>query len=302
MTAKVKKGLTTCTIDELNFPVELRNNPMPSNKEYCKLVIGKINGEDFFLNACSNVYELVKNESIFPRINSILKKHKIAYDVEFTHTNNVRFYANYVITDERLGYKMKGTNDRVQPVLRVQHSYNGLTKYKIVFGYFRLVCSNGLVIAIEAMNKYNLCLTGKHTKAIIGSLVQLDNLLTVFANDAKSIRKELVDKYELLGGRIVTNVQDRVREVMMQNKLGIIENSNFNTIENISQRILDEANDNLFDKQGNRIILGYKGKVNDWLVYNGINQYINDDSLNVAAPEKRQETDSKVFEYMLENA
>jgi len=40
--------------------------------------------------------------------------------------------------------------------------------------------------------------------------------------------------------------------------------------------------------------------VNDWLIYNGINQYINDDSRNIASPEKRRETDSKVLEYMLE--
>ena len=293
MTAKVKKGLTVCTIDELNFPVEMRNNPMPSNKEYSKLIVGQIDGGDFFLNACSNVYELVKNESIFPHIGQILDSHNIKYDVEFTHTNHVRFYANYVITDKRLGYVMNGTSDRVQPVLRVQHSYNGLTKYKIVFGYFRLVCSNGLVIAIEAMSKYNLCLTGKHTKSIIGSLKQLDSLLTVFTDDSMEIRKELVEKYEILGGRMVANVHDRVKEVMMQNKLGIIQNSKFDTLEDISNRIMKEANSRS---------LGYNGKVTDWLVYNGINQYLNDDDLNIAAPEKRQETDSKVFEYMLENA
>ena len=47
-------------------------------------------------------------------------------------------------------------------------------------------------------------------------------------------------------------------------------------------------------------VLGYNGKINNFLVYNGINQYINDNSRNVAAPEKRAEVDSKVFEFMLE--
>jgi hypothetical protein len=280
-------------MEELNFPVEIRDNPMPSNKEYSKLVIGQLNGGDFFLNACSGVYELVKNESIFPHIGGILDSHKIKYEVEFSHTNNVRFYANYVITDKKLGYTMDGTSDRVQPLLRVQHSYNGLTKYRIIFGYYRLICSNGLVIAVEAMTKYNLCLTGKHTKSIIGSLEQLNSLLTVFADDSKAVRKELIEKYEILGGRMVPNVQDRIKEVMIQNKINIIENTKFNTLLDITNRIMIEANDNS---------LGYKGKVTDWLVYNGINQYLNDDDLNIAAPEKRQETDSKVFEYMLENA
>jgi hypothetical protein len=41
----------------------------------------------------------------------------------------------------------------------------------------------------------------------------------------------------------------------------------------------------------------YNGKINDWLIYNGVNQYIFDDRRNIVAPEKRIETDSKVFEY-----
>jgi hypothetical protein len=56
-------------------------------------------------------------------------------------------------------------------------------------------------------------------------------------------------------------------------------------------RITEEADDKRW---------GYDGEVNDWLVYNGINQYVNDNDLNIAAPEKRRETDSKVLEYMLE--
>ncbi len=55
-------------------------------------------------------------------------------------------------------------------------------------------------------------------------------------------------------------------------------------------------------KEADKVGLGYNGKVTDWLVYNGINQYIYDDSRNIVVPEKRMETDSKVFEYMLENA
>ena len=73
----------------------------------------------------------------------------------------------------------------------------------------------------------------------------------------------------------------------------MVDNSKFNTMNDITNRITAEAN-----KTG----LGYNGRVNDWLIYNGINQYINDDNLNIASPEKRREKDSKVLEYMLEYA
>ena len=288
--AKVKKGQTICKLKKLLFPVELRDNPMPCNQEYSKLVIGQLKGGDFFLNACSPRYELVENKLIFPNIEQILNEHKIKFDVQYSHTNNVRFYANYMITDKRYGYTMNGTSDTIQPMLRVTHSYNGLTKYKIIFGYFRLVCSNGLTIPVKEMDKYNLVIIGKHTESILHSLDQLDNLLTVFANEAKQITRAIVDKYELLGGRMVVNVKDRVKEVLNQNKIAMVDNKVLNTVDNIVNRIMTEAKSDT---------LGYKGRVSDFLVYNGINQYLNDDVINIKAPEKRMEIDSKVLEYML---
>jgi hypothetical protein len=291
--SKVKRGQQICELQNLLFPVELRDNPMPCNQEYSKIVVGQINGGDFFLNACSPRYELVENKLIFPNIEQILNDHKIKFDIQYSHTQNVRFYANYMITDKRYGYTMNGTSDTIQPMLRVTHSYNGLTKYKIIMGYFRVVCSNGLTIPVQEMEKYNLVIIGKHTTSILRSLKQLDSLLTVFSNEAIQITRAITDKYEMLGGRMVVNLQDRVTEVLTQNKIGMVDNQNFNTVNNIVDRIKVEMNDTA---------LGYGGKANDWLVFNGINQYLNDDSINIAAPEKRMETDSKVLEFMLENA
>jgi hypothetical protein len=56
------------------------------------------------------------------------------------------------------------------------------------------------------------------------------------------------------------------------------------------------------EANGEKEDLGYNGRVNDWLIYNGINQYLNDNNRNIAVPEKRMETDSEVFQYMLQYA
>jgi hypothetical protein len=287
---EAKRGTKICGLQELLFPVEFRDNPMPCNQEYSKIVVGLIGGGDFFLNACSPRYELVENAQIFPEIKAILKAQGIKFRVQYSHTNNVRFYANYIITDKRFAYTMTGTSDTIQPVIRITHSYNGLTKYMIVVGYYRMICTNGLVIAVQEMQKYNLSITGKHTTSIIGSLETLKVLLTTFSTEVKQITTEIVAKYELLGGRAVMNVQDRLIEVLNENKIAMIDNQKFNTVQDITGRIMKEANNSG---------LGYRGKVNDWLVYNGINQYLNDDSLNIKSPEKRMEDDSKVFEFML---
>ena len=290
--AKIKKGEQICKLNDLLFPVEVRDNPVPCNQEYSKLVIGQINGGDFFLNACSPRYELVENKLIFPNIETILKQHSIEFDVQYSHIQNVRFYANYLITDKRFGYQMNGTNDTIQPMLRINHSYNGLTKYRILFGYFRVACSNGLVIAVQEMKDFNLVIIGKHTETILKSLNALNAMLKNFITNASTITKAITSKYELLGGRWISNVEDRITEILKANKIAIVENNKFDTLDYIKSKISDEANDSRW---------GYNGSVNDWLIFNGINQYIYSDR-NIVAPELRLEKDSKVFEYMLKYA
>lgn len=286
-------GARECSLNDLLFPVEMRDEIMPSNSEFSKMVVGQINGGDFKLNQCSPRYELVPNAEIFPEVERILNLNGIKYRAVYTHIDHVRFYVNYIIEDSRYAYTMNGTNDTIFPKLMVMHSYNGKTKYKIIFGYFRLVCSNGLTVPVQEMKQFNLVIVGKHTEAIKHSFVTLNEMLKFFVTEATQVRTAIGSRYEMLGGRMVTNVQDRVKEVLEAAKITAVENSKFNTLNDIVRRITEEANNTN---------LGYNGRVNDWLVYNGINQYVNDDNRNIVAPELRMETDSKVLEYMLENA
>ena len=289
---KIKEGAVKCQMADLLFDVEVRNNPMPANSEYAKLVIGQLNGSDFFLNACSDRYELVKNASIFPRIEELLGVNGIEYESNYRNWDNVRFYGDLLITDNRYRYDVMNNGDYITPMLRVQHSYNGLTKYRIIFGYFRRFCENGLVIPVKEMQEFNLCLTGKHTASILLSLKKLDDTLKFFANNAKQVTQSITTKYELLGGRMVTNVQDRITEVLNHNKVIVIEQENFNTVDIITNNIFAEANNPQ---------MNYNGKVNDWLIWQGINQYIYD-GRNIVAPEKLVDLDSNVLEYMLKHA
>jgi len=280
----------TVSLNELLFPVDLTDEELPSNSEYSRRVIGIIGGSDFLLNQCSPRYELVKNVDIFPEIEKVLNANSIIFTPEYKHVEHVKFFADYQLTDPALSHRIIDSNDIIQPMLRVQHSYNGLTKYRIVFGYFRLVCSNGLVIPVKEMAEYNLVIVGKHTESILHSFSKLNEMLTNFFTN-KKITAEILSKYDGLGGRMVVKPQDRILEVLKATGINAVDNSKFNTVDNIMGRINVELNQNL----------GYK-VVNDWLVYNGINQYINDNSVNIASPDKRSETDSKVFEYMLEYA
>jgi len=282
------------SLQELLFPVELRDEEMDSNSEYAKRVVGLgigADGAEKLLNQCSPRYELVPNADIFPNIEQVLIANNIEYEVTYTHIGHVRFYADYRITDTRYGYTIKGTGDKIQPMLRVQHSYNGLVKYRIVFGYFRLVCENGLVVPVEEMKKYNLIITGKHTESIKKSFAKLNGLLVYFAAEADKIVGEITAKYEKLADTKVTKLNDRIEEVLEAVNVNVVENAKFNTVQDIASRVTAETKDSRVTSH-----------VTDWLVYNGINQYLNDNERNIVAPEKRMETDGKVLEYMLKHA
>jgi hypothetical protein len=335
-----KSGTTPCTLEELCFPVEIIDNPANTNREYSKIVRGKvikhvpmtneeieqylieaneneilieaqcaINGTEYVkskiikpktkkveidmdLNYCSPVYELVPNSEIFPKVEEILNAHGIKFSVNYSHTNNTRFYGNFIIEDPRFSYTMEGTNDVIKFVWNFQHSYNGLTKYKGEAGFFRLICSNGLTIPVQEMGNFNLCIQGKHTSSIIHSLEQFSNTLTYAIENLTEVKTSIVKRYENLGGSWIADPRERIEVVLNVAKINALDNSKFNTINDIMGRITKESTD---------VALGYHGKVNDWLIYNAINAYIHDDNRNIAAPEKRREVDSKVLEYMLES-
>jgi hypothetical protein len=289
--AQAKVGATICDLDHMTFPVELRDNERNTNQEYSKVVVGIVDGEEMDLNYCSPRYELVSNEEIFPKVEEIFEQSKIKYSVQYSHTQNARFYGNFVIEDPKFAYKMEGTNDVIKFIWNFQHSYNGLTKYKGIAGFYRLVCTNGLVVPIEEMKEYNLCVQGKHTASILNSLKDFSSILVDVTDNLETVKTAITDKYEKLGGVWVPKPEDRIKEVLQATKIAMIENAKFNTLEDINRRVMSEAN---------QTGLGYGGKVNNWLIYNGINQYLNDDNLNIASPEKRRDKDSAVLEYMLE--
>lgn len=290
MSEETKKGATPCRLEDLTFPVELIDNPNRTNREYSKIVVGVIDDEEFDLNYCSPRYELVPNTNIFPKVENILNAHGIKFEAYYSHTNHARFYGSYIITDERFAYTMEGTNDKIRFIWNFQHSYNGLTKYKGVAGFYRLICSNGLTVPVKEMNEYNLIIQGKHTKSILNSLEQFSHILENVTNNFDEVCGAITEKYERLSKVIVKKTEDRVLEVLKANKIGIVDNVRGNTMNEILGRI---------EKESKTVGLGYNGKVNDWLVYNSINRYIHNDDFNIAPPEKRRETDTKVLNYML---
>lgn len=237
------------------------------------------------VNVCSSQYKLIPNSSIFPQIEQILLQSGIEYSVTYSMLNYSRFYVEYVIEDKRFAYNV-GNGDFVKPVVKVSHSYNGATNYKIIVGWFRLVCSNGLVIAIEDMKDYNLCIVGKHTEKIESSLHRFEQLLNIFTV-GNPVLNVLFAKIELLNSVQIFDLNKAIETTLEKCGITSVDNKVLNTLNYITNRIGDEQKK-----------LNVQNTTN-WLLYNAINHYINNDSLNKTAPELRTDKDQKVFEYLL---
>src|SRR5690348_286536 len=114
------------TLNDMLFPVELASinektglNSI-SSTEFG--VFAHLAGESkqTLLNTCSDIYELVPNEMIFPKIETILKKAKIPFEVTYKMIDHSRFYADYTLKTGAVSVGSK--KDLIYPVIRVTHS------------------------------------------------------------------------------------------------------------------------------------------------------------------------------------
>lgn len=267
-------------LNELLFDVKKVNFQevfgMEANSDYSHAIIGIINGKERLLNSCSDRYELVKNDEIFPQIRQILNDAGLQFSENYTMVNFARFYADYVIETEHS--HIGAANDIVKPLIRVRHSYNGLTKYAITFGYFRLVCDNGLVVPVEGKEAQNLHIVGKHTISIRTSLDMLIQRLEFFTANQNILKKN----FEILGGQWIEKPIDRITEVL----------EHINVPVKKAEQVLSTV-------QAESVKL-YDGKINDWLIYNGINQLIHKGD-NKKVLEQKELYDYKAISYMLKH-
>jgi len=141
------------------------------------------------LNFCSSKYNLVPNEEIFPQVEKVIKSKGLEFKRNIRIINGSKFYVDYIINK---GTELK-VND-VYPKISVWNSYDGAMKFRTEFGFYRLVCSNGLVTP-----------TGFHSKNLAkhsikdNSKTESKGLLNEFVKSSSTFLsniKEDLDLYE----------------------------------------------------------------------------------------------------------
>lgn len=263
------------TKTEILFPVE--KVPMVNmtkglgfNPRFTHAIVGDIKGKKVVLNICSKSYTLVKNEDIILPFEKALGE-QFTFDTVIRERGNSRFYIDYIIKDELFTIARK---DKISPRVRVHNSYDGRLKFHLSYGFFRQVCSNGMVVG-EKLKNLNLMHTEQMAENYAPS--ELVEGIQGFLDQAK----DLIQPYIDLNNQKVTNVQDRVMEVIEETKFPTRQ------AEEVLARIEAER------KQLN---LPY---VTDWLVFNGFNFQLNHNEAINMDEHKKEKVDFEVLTHLL---
>jgi len=119
---------------------------------------------------------------------------------------NRSFSADYILADDSFHIDMKvgKKSDIVRPMISLANGYDGSTKIQGRFGFYRVVCQNGLHVLTSEIG-----FSTRHTGNIMTVVVpQIDTLIQKFMNNEFY---ELKRKFQVLAETPIENLKDYVR-------------------------------------------------------------------------------------------
>lgn len=114
----------------------------PSHKFPSKYSHAIVDVDGNVLSLCSDNYNLRSNQSLFLPLEQIMRDEKIPFDRKVNIRDGSKFYVDYIIANRVKG---NSVND-ILPKFSVWNSYDGTVRTVMKFGFYRLVCSNGLTV------------------------------------------------------------------------------------------------------------------------------------------------------------
>jgi len=225
------------------------------------------------VNFCSEDYTVIPNKEIFDPLNLALKKGYKGIEPSFTSYKDAVFSIAFNFTEK--GQAMS-KGDVIYPRMTIRNSYNGRIKYSIVWGIFRLICSNGMSVPVKGTTSKTLVLM--HTPGA-GDGIALEKTLENLEVFIKEF-KDLVEPYELLKESTVGDIQYRIEEV--------VEATGF------PARQTDMA-----IEQAKKEMAQLKQNANDWIVYNALNYQLNHNPEIAMLEHKKQALDNTVLQYLM---
>lgn len=269
-------------VEHLLYPVEivpskdlLPDHIFTPQQEFS--VIVKTPDGDKIVNTCSKQYHLASNREIVESLAKSLE----GFDFEIKGQGrwDSRFTFDFIIKDKT--FKVKSGKDLIAPKLRVHNSYDGRVKYSFVMGFFRFICTNGIVMPVKGFEDVNRFLKMRHTPSL-EEIINPQEILEMTTNFIDQ-GKKLIKPFEELAKKKVDNLEERVEEVISETKFS-------------SRRAED-----VLDRIQKEMKILEAPTPNDWLVYSGMNYQLNHSRDIKMDTHKREKVDEQVLTYLLEN-
>lgn len=236
------------------------------------IVVNIPEGVERVVQYCSELYTLIPNVDILvPFERELSKYYKIEKNIRMYHWS--RFYIDFIIKEK--GIKVGSKEDLIFPRVTLINSYDGSVKYNFMAGFFRLICSNGLMISEGDVKQIKSMHTPK-----IGAETSFEAVLEMVSG-FMSVLEDTSEVYQELQDQSVKDWMERIEEVL--------ENTKFpRTLhEDIQARMSLELD-------------AHKGlEPTDWLVYNAFNYQLNHHEDLKAKQSKKDAMDQEVLEYLL---
>lgn len=264
--------------DEIYFPVSKQplKDLIPgyaTQTKYSHAIVGELETGPKILNFCSSKYELVPNEKIVrPFLDIITDKWET--DIQISHSHNSRFYVDVILKKEGLSVgSNKKLDDTIFPKLRLCNSYDGSMKFQFNLGFYRLVCTNGMVAPVGDTTQIKML----HTPSIetLTNEAFLTELVGTFSENAELV----TESYQSLAHSKISDIQQRVQEVLNNTKFP----------KRQEEAVIDRAN---IERES-----GIQST--DWLIYNAFNYQLNhNDVFEDMAIDKKTKIDHQVLNYL----
>lgn len=248
----------------LLFPVKKVEVPGLSLSHCAYDVIVDTPKGDLRVNSCSKGYSLVPLEELLIPFEEKMDA-SFNYDVIYRHKDHSQFFIDYII-DHPLTFG----EDTIKPKIRVNHSYTGTLKFTFLFGAYRLICSNGLIIAEEEITR----IIRKHTLNFDGEATGLRMIGAIQSGLAKW--PEMQKQVEVLSDMPVGNFTKTFKKIATKVDFPTSLSSQ------VRERMLYEV--------------GRLGTDNNlWLLYNSMNYQLNHNDTSLRMQEtNRQKVDMKL--------
>lgn len=249
---------------------------MTSNpQQECAIVIDD-NGVKKMVNVCSKQYELLPNIHIIEPLLEMFGEQNIT--LQSSHRLDSRFSLDIVFHDYKAEIQGK---DPIVAKLKMNNSYDGRAKYSFNMGFFRMICSNGMVIPLEGYEDKNISKKMRHTPALgvafdkeaLADMVQEfgENML-LFEKPFEDLASKKISQNDL--PELLTTITGKTKFPVRQ---------------------LDMVIDRLEVEMG----LLKETTVNHWLVYNAFNYELNHSTEINLDPAKKEELDQSIFGLLL---